>query len=357
MRIIALDIGAGTEDVLLYDDSRELEDCVKMVLPSPSLVYGKKTRYYTRLQTDLFIKGETIGGGRFVDAAKRHLAKGLRVVMTENAAYSVRNSLEEVKNQGFEIVLGEEPPKDFKGETLQIQEVNFNILLHFLDQFEEDITDVEATAIAVQDHGAPRNNLSNRRSRIDEMKKRLADYPELESLAYSGDEVPNHFIRMNSAVKSSRRQLPEAQTVVMDTSIAAILGCLEDPKVKTSRTVLAANIGNEHSTASIVSERKVLALLEHHTSLLPPPKLEALLKAFSRGEVKDDSVFREGGHGAFYIREPTKLPKIDIVAVTGPNRARLQEARIEAHFATPAGDMMMTGPTGLIRAARAKLGK
>ncbi len=354
MRILALDIGSGTEDVLLYDDSREIENCVKMVLPSPSLVYSKKVRYLTKLKLDLFIRGQTIGGGRFVEALKKHLSKGLRVFMTERVAYSVRNNLDEVRAQGFQIVSGEDQPHDFKGEILEVEEVNLSRLQTFLDYFEEDISDVEVSAVAVQDHGAAQPSVSNRRFRIDEMRRRLTNHPELESLAYRIDEVPNHFIRMNSAIKASKSQLPEAEPIVMDTSIAAILGCLEDPKVKDFRTVLTANIGNEHVTASIISKRRVLALLEHHTSLLTAPKLESTIRNFIKGKVKDETVFAEGGHGAFYLQEAARLPRIDILVVTGPHRARLKETRLTTYFAAPGGDMMMTGPMGLVKAASFK---
>ena len=45
MKILALDIGAGTEDIMLYDNSKEnIENCIKMVLPTPSLVYADKVR-------------------------------------------------------------------------------------------------------------------------------------------------------------------------------------------------------------------------------------------------------------------------------------------------------------------------
>lgn len=355
MRILALDIGSGTEDVLVYDDSRTTENCVKMVLPSPSLVYSKRVSYFTKLRSDLFVRGDTIGGGQFVQALKRHLNNGLRVFITERAAYSVRNKLDEVRADGFQIVSWEDPPPDFEGETLDIQEVNISRLQAFLGRFEEDVSDLAAVAVAVQDHGVPENNLSNRRFRIDSIRKKLIDRPRLESLAYSDDEIPEQFIRMKSAARVARSQLPEIPIFLMDTSIAAILGCLEDPKVRSARTTLLANIGNEHVTAAIVSRRRVLAMLEHHTSLIGPTRLEALLKAFIKRKVEDDMVFKEGGHGAFYTQESGRTSKIDIVAVTGPNRARLQRSQINPYFAAPGGDMMMTGPMGLVRATKTRL--
>lgn len=98
MKILAIDIGAGTEDVLLYDDQKKsVENCVKMVLPSPSQIFARKVREATRLYKDLFVKGDIIGGGAFSAALKDHVEKGLRVYMTENAAYTVRNNLDEVR--------------------------------------------------------------------------------------------------------------------------------------------------------------------------------------------------------------------------------------------------------------------
>jgi len=355
LRILALDIGSGTEDILLYDDQKELENCIKIVLPSPATVYSKKIKCFTKLRSNLFIKGETIGGGTFSEALKSHLNEGLKVILTKNVAYSIRNKLEEVETQGFQIIEEEKPPADFYGETLEVREININIIQKFLNEFQEDLSNIDIVAIAVQDHGTPTNEISNRKFRLNQIERKLKYYPKLESLAYEEDELPNHFIRMTSAIRSSNSQMPEAKTIVMDTSMAAILGCLEDQKVSDATTILSANIGNDHFTASIISEGNVLALLEHHTSLITPPKIESLVKDFIKGEISNDSIFEDGGHGAFYTITPTKIPEIDIIVITGPNRAKIKKTNIAAHFAAPGGDMMMTGPIGLIKAAKYKL--
>jgi len=33
MRILAVDIGTGTQDILLFDSSKRVENCVKMIMP------------------------------------------------------------------------------------------------------------------------------------------------------------------------------------------------------------------------------------------------------------------------------------------------------------------------------------
>ena len=56
MKILAIDIGAGTEDILLYDDTKSsVENCIKMVLPSPCQVYAAKVRNATRRGVNLFV--------------------------------------------------------------------------------------------------------------------------------------------------------------------------------------------------------------------------------------------------------------------------------------------------------------
>ena len=57
MKILALDIGAGTQDILLYDDEKKsVENCIKIVLPSPSQILAAKVREATQLCQDLYIK-------------------------------------------------------------------------------------------------------------------------------------------------------------------------------------------------------------------------------------------------------------------------------------------------------------
>ena len=54
MKILALDIGTGTEDILLYDDEKEnVENGIKIVLPSPSQIFASKIREATQLRRDV----------------------------------------------------------------------------------------------------------------------------------------------------------------------------------------------------------------------------------------------------------------------------------------------------------------
>jgi len=352
MKILAIDIGAGTEDVLLYDDEkRSIENCIKMVLPSPCQVFAEKIRTVTCQGRDLFVKGDTIGGGPFSHALRKHVEAGLRVCMTENAAYTVRNNLDQVKEMGIEIV-EDSGPENFEGETIILEEVNIDKLRGLLKFFGETFSDIDFVAIAVQDHGVFPEEMSNRRFRINKMRELLEKNPKPEAFAFRENEIPPYYPRMKSAVHASKRQLSNARVLVMDTSPDAILGCLMDPVVKDADPILAVNVGNGHTMAAIVSKGEITAVLEHHTRLLNPQKMEELLRDFADGKLSDDEVFEDNGHGMFYFSKPLGFSEIEKVVVTGPNRKVLAETGLCVHFATPAGDVMMSGPIGLVEATK-----
>ncbi len=355
MRILALDIGAGTEDILLYDDRKKsTENCIKMVLPCASQVFAAKVRTATRSCQDLFVEGDIIGGGAFTAALRNHIEKGLRVVMTENAAYTVRNDLNEVQELGIEITR-ENQPKDFEGEILTLEEIKLAQLEAFLVDVNESLSNVDIVALAVQDHGVSPKGISNRKFRIHTMKKLLERNPRPESLAFWEDEVPSRFLRMKSAVRSSKRQLPKAKVLVMDTSPAAIFGCLEDPAVKERDRVLTINVGNGHTMVAIMTRGRIVGLIEHHTGCLDAQKLERIVVDFANGKLSDEEVFKDNGHGLIFLTQPPGFSRIDKIVATGPNREVLANTTFSVQFAAPAGDVMMTGPMGLVEAAKRKL--
>ena len=354
MKILAIDIGAGTEDVLLYDDKRSsIENCIKMVLPSPCQIYAEKVRAATRSCRDLFVKGDTVGGGPLAHALKKHVEAGLRVCMTEDAAYTVRNNLNQVKALGIEIVK-DSGPENFERETMVLEEVNITKLHGLLKSFGESFTDIDFVAVAVQDHGVFPEEMSNRRFRINKMRELLEKNPKPEAFAFMENAVPSCYLRMRSVVRASKRQLPNAKVLVMDTSPDAILGCLMDPAVEDADPILAVNAGNGHTMAAIVSKGEVVAVLEHHTRLLNPQRMEQLLKDFADGKLSDEEVFKDDGHGMFYLKKPPGFSAIKKVVVTGPNRNILAKTNLQVHFATPAGDVMMSGPIGLVEATKRK---
>lgn len=352
MKILAIDIGAGTEDVLLYEDKKSsIENCIKMVLPSPCQIYAKKVKEETLHGNDLLVKGDTVGGGPLSHALKSHVKAGLKVYMTKKAAYTVRNSLTQVIEHGIEII-PDSGFENFQGETIFLKEVNICQLFKFLKDFGEPFSDIDFIAIAVQDHGVFPKEMTNRQFRIHKINELLRNNPKPEAFAFKENEVPSYYLRMRSAVYRAKRELPHAQVLVMDTSPDAILGCLMDSTVENNNPLLAVNLGNGHTMAAIISNGEITAVLEHHTRLLNSQKMVCLLKDFVEGKLSNEQIFNDNGHGMFYLQKPPGYTNIERIVVTGPKRNILAQTNLPVHFATPGGDVMMAGPIGLVEATK-----
>ena len=351
MKILALDIGAGTEDILLFDSKKKnVENCIKLVLPTPSLIYAKKVTKVTIQKENILLTGSVIGGGSLSYALKNHIKAGLKVFVTRQAAFTIRNDLDQVREAGFEII--KEDIGKFDGEIIDLEEINIEQLRKFLTGFGETLSEVDYVAIAVQDHGISPKEITDRQFRIEKMEEFLKRNPKPEALAFKEKDIPAYFLRMRSAARDSKKHLPKAKVLLMDTAPAAIYGCLEDPFIRRIRTKLVINVGNGHTWATIIDRNKIIGIMEHHTKILTPKKLEQLLIRFADGKLTNQEVFSDGGHGAFFLRAPCGFLQIEKIVATGPNRSILNKTNLQTYFAAPYGDVMMTGPAGLINAVK-----
>ena len=62
MSLLAIDVGAGTQDILLYDEEIPLEGSTKMVLPSQTVLVGNRINRARLAGKDVFLRGPTMGG-------------------------------------------------------------------------------------------------------------------------------------------------------------------------------------------------------------------------------------------------------------------------------------------------------
>jgi uncharacterized protein (DUF1786 family) len=337
MKILAIDIGAGTQDILLFDSKKKIENCTSLVLPTPSKIFAEKLK---TIVGDVYIFGDTIGGGSLGRAILRHLQKGFRVVMEESSAYSIRNDLDEVKSMGIEV--GSKPGSNHFQE-LKIQEIDLPLLQNFLSHFGENLN-VDVIAVAVQDHGVSPKGVSDRAFRFENMETMLRKDNRPEAFQFSEDSIPGYYLRMRSAVKAVRRT-SSTPVLVIDTSFSAILGCVDE----VTGPSLIVNVGNGHTIAALLIDRKIEGLYEHHTHELTPKRLEHDLRLFVRGELSNKEVFEGNGHGVITLR-PYKGEVS--VFVTGPNRDLFKDTSFKFIYAAPGGNTMMTGPLGLVKAAQ-----
>ncbi|MDN5309336.1 MAG: hypothetical protein PWP14_730 [Methanolobus sp.] len=346
MRILAIDIGTGTQDIVLYDTEREVENSLLMVMPAPTVIVAGKVSNATSRKKDIFLKGSLMGGGPASRAVKQHLKQGLEVYATTDAALTINDNLEKVKEMGVRIVgQGEATPEGF-GEIV-LQDIDLEAIGNALAAFDLEMPGM--IAVAVQDHGnSP--DLSNRIYRFRIFERLIDEGGEWRNFAYGSDTIPADLTRMRAAAHI----LGQKGAVFMDTGPAAIFGALFDPAARQPSIVV--NIGNGHTLMALVKDDRVKALYEHHTSGLSGERLQEHIILFAEGRLSFEDVFNEGGHGC-YIKEAEGFDTIRSVMITGPRLNMLKNIKAEnkdmrlwekLHFAAPFGNMMLSGCYGLL---------
>jgi uncharacterized protein (DUF1786 family) len=351
MQILAIDVGTGTQDIFLYDSRLDLENGLKLVLPSPTMIIYRKLQAATRHKQAVLLTGVIMGGGPSQWAAEDHVRAGLSVYATPEAARSFNDDLEAVREMGITIVsqdeaahLGDEVVR------LEMGDFYFPAIARTLECFGVSLDGLAAVGVAVFDHGNAPPGYSDRQFRFDYLDRRIRQENRLSAFAYRSQDIPAIMTRLQAVADSAGGV--DAPLVVMDSAPAAVLGASFDPEVATRKRLLVANVGNFHTLAFRLGETGIEGVFEHHTGLIDLPKLESFLRALADGSLKLETVFEDHGHGALiYSPDPLPLDESGFgVAVTGPRRNMLRRSSLNPHFAVPFGDMMITGCFGLLAA-------
>ncbi len=346
MQIMAIDVGKGTQDILLYDDAQHIENNIKMVLPSQTQIIAQRINLATDAGRDVFLTGTTMGGGPSGKAVREHIRAELKVYARPDAALTINDNLEKVAQMGVTLV-GEADTAPRGAEQIEMCDVDTHALGTALRLFETQLP--RDFAVAVQDHGeAP--DMSNRVFRFRYFRELLEQGGELERFAHL-NRVPPHLSRMQAVMDTLRHQ--DNNVLLMDTGPAAICGALDGSP---DGPVAVVNIGNGHTLVAVVDGNRMLALFEHHTRSVDTPKLDDLVKRLCDGELDFDEVFNDGGHGC-HIQEAVGFGNIRSVIVTGPNRNIMAGSSLDVEFAAPHGDMMLTGCFGLVEMFKKKVGQ
>jgi uncharacterized protein (DUF1786 family) len=333
--LLALDVGGGTQDILIWEPGQAVENAVKLVLPAPTQVMARRIRRLTAAGKPLFLNGRVMGGGAVTAAVRRHLGQGLPVSATPQAAFTFSDRLETVAQWG--VLLTESPPPE--AVTLTLGDVEVEILRQVLTAFE--IPFPRHFAVAVQDHGFNPQG-SNRRFRFQSWENFLRQGGRIADLAYQ--QPPGHFTRMAAVAET----LPGA--LLMDTCAAGVRGALLDSQAQEhrGRGLTVINVGNAHTFAALVRDDRLWGIYEHHTGLLTPEKLFSHLERFQRGELTNNEVFEDQGHGCAYVPNLAAGGSFAFTVITGPRR-RLAQGW-PGVYAAPFGDMMLSGCFGLAAA-------
>jgi uncharacterized protein (DUF1786 family) len=107
------------------------------------------------------------------------------------------------------------------------------------------------------------------------------------------------------------------------------------------------DIGNGHTLAAAFKNGKIYGVFEHHTGNLNPENIETYVNKLADGTITHEEIHDDHGHGAWSL---SPIGEFEAVIATGPRRKILEKTDFNIHYAAPAGDVMMTGPAGLIKA-------
>jgi uncharacterized protein (DUF1786 family) len=353
MRLLAIDVGTGTQDVLLFDDieHQTLENAVQLVAPSPTRRVEAQIREATAAGRAVWLRGPIMGGGPCAWAASDHARAGLPIYADPGAAQTLDDDLDKVRAGGLTVLEPGNVPLvpclEVRTGDLQLEEISAALSALGVEPR------WDALAVAVFDHGAAPPQVSDRAFRFEHMRERVAAAGgDPLALTYPGGEVPADLTRL-AAVASAARASGATRLLLADTAVAAVLGACEEPSVAAQVDLVICNVGNFHTLAVELQDGRVSAAFEHHTGLIDGARLGSLLERFCAGTLDDAEVFQDHGHGVMRLWPARTLHPT--LVVVGPRRGMLDGLPwLHRINAAPYGDMMLAGCFGLRRAVLAR---
>ena len=345
MQFLTVDIGTGTQDVLLFDPALDLENGFKLVVPSPTMIVHRQLKEASARGDSVLLTGVMMGGGPSQWAARDHALAGLPLYATPAAARTFNDDLDYVqKDMGVKIVSDDEARSLRAATRIELKDFDLPALAAAFATFGVRL-DPDAVGVAVFDHGDSPPDYSDRQFRFDYLDRRIRAANRLSAFAYLAADAPPIMTRLRAVADSYNGSAP---LVVMDTAPAAVLGATFDPAVAALRRAILCNVGNFHTLAFRLSQNGIEGVFEHHTGEIDLPKLDSLIDRLADGTLQHADVFDDMGHGALiYSSEPLPNPP---VVVTGPRRSLMRGSRHNPYFAVPFGDMMIAGCFGLLAA-------
>ena len=349
-RYLLLDVGAGTLDVLYYDDTSGLH--YKAVVRSPVLYMPERA---AGIPGNLLITGVEMGGGSLLEVLSRR-AQSNEVIISASAALTLSHDPERIRRAGLRII------KDAEVETFAGLEGYSPLELSDLprEHLERIVTgfgvpfEFDVVGVCAQDHGFPPEGKSHLDFRHEVMKEALDRASLPESLLYTADRVPVFLNRLRSIAETASK-LPSQEVYVMDSGMAAILGASLDFQLRGKRRFIVLDVATSHTVCAAMEDGEIAGLVEYHTRDLTLEKLESLLVDLSDGKLLHGHVLAEGGHGA-YIRKAYGFDAVELIIATGPKRRLVENSKLSLTFGAPLGDNMMTGTAGLLEAIKRRKG-
>jgi uncharacterized protein (DUF1786 family) len=349
MRILAVDMGTGTQDIVLFDTTGPVENSVKLVMPSATAIAAARIRRATGARRPVLLTGVIQGGGPCHWALEDHLRAGCAAYATPEAARTFDDDLERVTAMGVRLVSEDEAAALDGAERVELRDLDLAAIRAALAAFEVP-GGFDGLALGCLDHGDAPPDYSDRLFRFDHLRRVVERENDLHTFAYLPDELPDYLTRARTVIAAAR---DEAPAVFLDTGPAAALGALQDPRVAAADEQLVLNLGNMHALAFHLRGPRIISLYEHHTGEMTTEQIEDFTERLVARSLRHEEVFDSKGHGVFYADGGASSAQ-PFLAVTGPQRGRLRKSRLAPYFAAPHGDMMVSGCFGLLRGFAAR---
>ena len=349
-KFLLIDVGAGTMDILYYDDASDLH--YKSVVKSPVRDLAERA---AALPGNLVITGTEMGGGA-ISNILRQRARDHEVVMSISSAATIHHDLEKVRSSGITVVedqVAEGLKKDPGYSPLILGDLQLERLKRIVEGFGVDFS-FDLVGVCAQDHGVSGPGLSHLDFRHNIFKAALDKSPYPQALLYEGGNVPSCMNRLSS-IAADAGKLPADEVYVMDSGMAAILGSAMDTLARSKERILILDVATSHTLGAAVMGEEIGGFFEYHTRDITRDRIEQLIPDLADGKLDHARILKEGGHGA-YIRKCFGFDAAEVLIVTGPKRRLVQGSRLPVAFGAPFGDNMMTGTVGLLEAIRRRKG-
>jgi uncharacterized protein (DUF1786 family) len=350
-KFLLIDVGAGTMDVLSYDDATGVH--YKAVVKSPVQYISERA---SSLPGNLLISGREMGGGRLSEVL-RNRSRTAEVLMTHSSALTISHQPDKVRSLGIRLIKDEEAMRLSKREDYSNLMLG-DIQIDHLGQIVKDLGvpfEFDVLGICAQDHGMPPEGVSHLDHRHRLFKDVLDKTPSPLALLYTADEVPHTFNRLRSIAETGGA-LSVRRVYVMDSGMAAILGASMDFEARKRRNILVLDVATSHTVGAALADGELAGFFEYHTRDITAEKLDLLIRGLADGKLDHEQILREGGHGA-YMRRTLGFDSIEMIVATGPKRRLVENSRLPITYGAPFGDNMMTGTVGLLEAIRRREGK
>jgi uncharacterized protein (DUF1786 family) len=347
---LMLDVGAGTLDILCYDDESGLH--YKAVVKSPVLTVAEKAR---RLQGNLLVRGTEMGGGPISEILTAR-AKKFQVLMTPSAALTLHHDLERVKAFGISVVDEIEAAALWatgRYSNLTLGDLEIPRLQSLVEAFGVPFS-FDVVGVCAQDHGMPPHGVSHLDFRHSLFKSNLDRDPFPHALLYGREEIPAPLNRLKSIAESAT-ELRAHEVYVMDSGMAAILGGTLDPQAFSKERIIVLDLATSHTLGAALEKGEIAGFFEYHTRDITLQRLESLVIELAEGKLVHEKILQQGGHGA-YVRKAFGFDRSEIIVATGPKRRLIEKSRLPIRPGAPFGDHMMTGTAGLLEAIRRRKG-